>query len=148
MDKRQKKLPTKPNDGEYPRKAVQCRDGRTLEERGRNYAKLITSPELAAYRVIDGVEQNSGAGAHLDVPTLVEILRDQAKAVNDGNLAQAEAMLANQATSLQSLYARLTEKAFSSTQLPHFDSFMRMVLRAQNQCQATLETLAALKNPH
>jgi len=77
----------------------------------------------------------------------VEILRDQAKAVNDGNLAQAEAMLANQATSLQSLYTRLTEKAFSSTQLPHFDSFMRMALHAQNQCRATLETLAALKNP-
>jgi hypothetical protein len=147
VDKSQKKLPTKPNDGEYPRKVVQCDDGETSEERGRNYAKLITSPELAAYRVIDGVEQKSGIEVQLDVPTLVKTLRDQAKAVNDGDLAQAEAMLANQATSLQSLYARLTEKAFSSTQLPHFDSFMRMALRAQNQCRATLETLAALKNP-
>jgi hypothetical protein len=53
----------------------------------------------------------------------------------------------NQATSLQSLYVRMTEKAFLAIQLPHFDSFMRMALRAHNQCRATLETLSAIKNP-
>ena len=53
----------------------------------------------------------------------------------------------NQATALQSLFARLTEKAFCEAHLPQFDGFMRMALRAQNQCRATLETLAALKNP-
>lgn len=67
--------------------------------------------------------------------------------MNHGDLAQAEAMLTNQATALQSLFARLTEKAFSETPLLQFDSFMRMALRAQNQCRATLETLSAIKNP-
>jgi hypothetical protein len=56
-------------------------------------------------------------------------------------------MLMNQATSLQSPYVRMTEKAFLAVQLPHFDSFMRMALRAHNQCRATLETLSAIKNP-
>jgi hypothetical protein len=107
----------------------------------------MTSPELAAYRVINAAEQNSGIDAHIDVPTLMETLRGQAKAVNHGNLAQAEAMLMNQAIALQSLFARLTEKAFSVTPVPHFDSFMRMALRAQNQCRVTLETLSAIKNP-
>ena len=118
---------------------MHCEDGKTGEERGRNMPRLMTSPELAAYRVINGIEQNSGIEKHLDVPTLMETLRDQAKAVNQGDLAQAEAMLVNQATALQSLFARLTEKAFSATQLPQFDSFMRMALRAQNQCRATLK---------
>lgn len=53
----------------------------------------------------------------------------------------------NQATALQSLFARLTENAFSASQLPQFDAFMRLALRAQNQCRATLETLSAIKNP-
>lgn len=131
----------------YPRKAVECEDGNTGEERGHKYARLMTSPELAALRVIRGVEQNSGVEEKMDVPTLMETLRDQAKAVNVNDLAKAEAMLMNQATALQSLFARLTEKAFSATQLPHFDGFMRLALRAQNQCRATLETLSAIKNP-
>jgi hypothetical protein len=131
----------------YPRKAVECEDGNTGEERGRKYARLMTSPELAALRVIRGAEQNSGIEEKMDAPTLVETLRDQAKAVNLNDLSKAEAMLMNQATALQSLFARLTEKAFSATTLPHFDSFMRMALRAQNQCRATLKTLSGIKNP-
>src|SRR5689334_10192850 len=32
-------------------------------------------------------------------------------------------------------------------ELGPFDTYMRMALRAQSQCRATLETLAAIKNP-
>lgn len=147
MESKQKKQVAKPKAEGYPRKVVHCEDGKTGEERGRKYAELITSPELAAYRIINSVEQNSGIEKQLDVPTLMEILRGQAKVVNRGDLAQTEAMLMNQATALQILFARLTEKAFSATQLPQFDSFMGMALRAQKQCRATIETLAVLKNP-
>ncbi|SFO12226.1 hypothetical protein [Nitrosospira briensis] len=147
MASRQKKLVAPPNFEGYPRKAVQCEDGKTGEERGRKYARFTTSPELAAYRVVNSVEQNSGVDKSIDVPTLMETLRDQAKAVNRGDLSQAEAMLMNQATALQSLFARLTEKAFLATQLPQFEGFMRMALRAQNQCRTTLETLSTIKHP-
>jgi hypothetical protein len=132
---------------QYPRKGVQCEAGKTGEERGRNYAQLMTSPELAALRVINSVERNSGVDKDIDVPALMETLRDQAKGVNQGDLRQAEAMLMNQSTALQSLFARLTENAFSASQLPQFDAFMRLALRAQNQCRTTLETLSAIKNP-
>ena len=54
-------------------------------------------------------------------------------------------MLLNQATALQSLFARLTEKAFSAKHISQFNDFMRVALRAQNQCRATIETLSALK---
>jgi hypothetical protein len=33
------------------------------------------------------------------------------------------------------------------THMPNFEGFMRLALRAQSQCRATLETLAAIKNP-
>src|SRR5690349_13325879 len=103
---RKQKQVAKPNAAEYPRKAVQCEDGKTGEERGRKYAGLMTSPELAAFRVINGAEHNSGVDRDIDVPTLMETLREQAKGVNDGDLAQVVAMLMNQATALQSLFAR------------------------------------------
>ena len=62
-------------------------------------------------------------------------------------MAQAEAMLINQASSLQALFVRLSERAMEQTQMPNLEGFMRLALRAQSQCRATLETLAAIKNP-
>lgn len=56
-------------------------------------------------------------------------------------------MLVSQATALQTLFARLTEKALGAEYLGHFEAFMKLALRAQSQCRATLETLAAVKNP-
>ena len=53
----------------------------------------------------------------------------------------------NQATALQSLFARLTEKAMGAEYMSNFEGFMRMALRAQSQCRTTLETLSAIKNP-
>ena len=49
-------------------------------------------------------------GEIMDVPNLMKHLRDQAGEVQSGNMAIAEAMLMNQATALQSLFARLVER--------------------------------------
>jgi hypothetical protein len=106
-----------------------------------------TSPELAACRTIKASEAHTAIGEHLDMPTLLETLRDQAAAVNRGDLSRAEAMLMNQATALQSLFARLTERANSAEYMPQLEGYMRTALRAQSQCRATLETLVAIKNP-
>ena len=144
-DKSRKKA--KPEAETFPRKAVPFHIGKTEEESCCSFAEVATSPELAAHRVIDAVECNSGLGEHIDVPTMLATLREQAKTVNDGDLAQAESMLMNQATALQSLFARLTEKAIGAEFLSNFEGFMRMALRAQSQCRATLETLSAIKNP-
>ena len=133
----------------FPRKAVQLvrNKGDSEEECARKYGALIISPELAAYRVINGAEKKSGIGEDIDVPALMEQLRDQAGVVNRGDLAQAEAMLMNQATALQSLFARLAERGMGCDHAPAFEANMRMALRAQSQCRASLETLAAIKNP-
>ncbi|MCA3164302.1 MAG: hypothetical protein ING17_07540 [Burkholderiales bacterium] len=131
---------------QYPRKAITCQSGPSIDEQGRNYAKLITSAELAAYRVI-GMMQPKNLADDIDTPTLLATLRDQAAAVQNGDLAHAEAMLINQASSLQALFVRLTERAMEQTQMPNLEGFMRLALRAQSQCRATMETLAAIKNP-
>jgi hypothetical protein len=46
-----------PDAEKFPRKAVNVREGETELETARNMATLATSPELAAYRVIDGAER-------------------------------------------------------------------------------------------
>lgn len=117
------------------------------EEAYRDCATIVITPELAALRVIQGAERGSGFGDLVDIAAIGCQLRDQAAAVNRGDLSQAEAMLMNQATALQSLFARLAERGMGCDQAPAFEANMRMALRAQNQCRATIETLAAIKNP-
>ena len=130
----------------YPRKFVTLVRGRTDDETGRNFATMLTSSEVAAYRVVNAVQPRSLAD-ELDVPGLLATLRDQASAVKQGDLSRAEAMLINQADALQSLFVGLTERALCQEYLVHAESFMRLALKAQSQCRATLETLANVKNP-
>jgi hypothetical protein len=92
-------------------------------------------------------ERKSGLGDSLDVPTLLEVLRSQAAAAKSNDLAQAEAMLMNQATALQTLFGRLAERGMGCDQALAFEANLRIALRAQSQCRATLETLAMIKNP-
>jgi len=140
------KKPAAPKAEAFPRKAINCESGPSIDEKGRSYAKMITSAELAAYRVIEIMQPKSLAD-DIDTPTLLATLRDQAAAVQSGDLSHAEAMLINQASSLQALFVRLSERAMEQTQMPNLEGFMRLALRAQSQCRATLETLAAIKNP-
>ncbi len=142
-----KKPTAKPE--KFPRKSIQVifEPSDNEEAVARKRTAVVTSNEAAALRVMKGAEQKSGYWESIDVPALMDQLRDQAAAVNRGDLAQAEAMLMNQASALQSLFARLAERSMGCDQIPGFEANMRMALRAQSQCRATLETLAEIKNP-
>lgn len=130
----------------YPRKTIPCISAGGDDEKGRSYGSLLTSPELAAYRVI-AIMQPKTLADGVDAPGMLDTLRDQAAAVQRGELAHAEAMLINQASALQALFVRLSERAMEQTHMPYLEGFMRLALRAQSQCRATLETLATVKNP-
>ncbi|SFI60956.1 hypothetical protein [Nitrosomonas sp. Nm34] len=144
--KQKAKQTTKPDANEYPRKALECRAGNNADQTGRNYADLITSPEVAAYRVINACEDQQVA-SKIDVPGLVATLRNQAETTNKNDLSQAEAMLMNQAVALQSIFVRLTEKALNQESLSSFDTMMKLALKAQSQCRTTIEALSTIKNP-
>ena len=119
----------------------------TAEQARRNVALLMTNPLFAAARTIQVTEGTQGYGALLDTEELLKVLRVQAEMVNDGNLGRVEWMLLSQATALQSLFSRLVERGMKAELLPHFESFMRLALRAQAQSTRTLEVLATVKNP-
>lgn len=85
----------------------------------------------------------------LSLTAAVAELRDSAAAVSRGDLAGPEAMLAAQAVSLNAMFAEMARRA--SLNMGQYmgaaETYMRLALKAQGQCRATLETLAAIKNP-
>lgn len=142
-----KKELAQPTGKTFPRKSVLVEAGKTDEDNARRYAAAIVSPELTAFRVISEVERKTGLGDELDTPALMEQLESQAKAIQNGDMAHAEAMLMGQATTLQSLFGRLAQRGMSCDGITAFEANMRMALRAQSQCRATLEALSHIKNP-
>jgi len=83
----------------------------------------------------------------LDLRGLFDELVDQAKEVSDGNLKRAEEMLTVQAHTLDAIFNNLAQRAINAEYVDSLDRYLRLALKAQSQCRATLETLAAIKNP-
>jgi len=110
-------------------------------------AKLTTSPLVAGFRLLQATNSTHHWWAATDFGGICTDLRSQITAVNGGDLSHAEGMLITQAISLQSLFVNLTEKSMEQDQMSNIEGLMKLALRSQNQCRATLETLAAIKNP-
>jgi len=89
------------------------------------------------------------AGMDLDMNALVAELAAQCEAASDGNLQRPEAMLMAQAHTLDAIFNSLAMRSYRNIgeYTEAADRYMRLALKAQGQCRATLETLAAIKNP-
>jgi hypothetical protein len=85
----------------------------------------------------------------LDLSQLVLELRNQTNAANDGNLARGEAMLMAQAQTLDAIFNELARRAALNLgeYMNACELYLRLGLKAQSQCRATVETLAEMKNP-
>jgi hypothetical protein len=83
----------------------------------------------------------------LSVGGLRDALMEQIEKVNIGDLSRPENMLLCQAHTLDFLFSELAQKAHCQQHMPNYEGFMRMALKAQNQCRMTLETLSNIKNP-
>lgn len=105
---------------------------------------LIASPE---FRAVNIMEKTTCMAAHFDVPDMVDELRVQIKAVQAGDMSRLEAMLITQAIALEDLFVNLTRQGMMQERLSGMEISLRLALKAQSQCRATLETLAAVKNP-
>ena len=83
----------------------------------------------------------------LDLNELIKGLATRCQEVRDGNLRRAENMLIAQAHSLDAMFVSLARRAVAQEGLIQFEAHMKLALKAQSQGRATLETLAAIKNP-
>ena len=105
-------------------------------------ARTLTRPEIGAAAVLEKWSADT-----YDVNVLAAELGAQVKAVNDGSLQRAEGMLIAQAHTLDAIFVNLMRRATTQTMLPQWEAYMRMGMKAQSQCRATLEALGELKNP-
>ena len=109
-------------------------------------ADLALQPDVNAAMLMAQYSQPIGVKEE-DVGELMLKLLKDTKEVWSGDLKRAEAMLFNQAHALQAIFMNLAHKASRQEYLKHWEAYLRMALKAQNQCRMTLETLAAIKNP-
>jgi hypothetical protein len=83
----------------------------------------------------------------VDLTECLKALVNAAERVKGGDLAEAEALLMAQAVTLNAMFTQLANQSAHSQCVEHLDRYLRLALKAQGQCRATLETLAAIKNP-
>jgi hypothetical protein len=107
-------------------------------------APLMMPAVNAAYTL--GQWAQSGEG---DIDSLIVGLAAQAKALKRGDLTDAERMLMAQASTLDVIFNQLARRAAASMgeYLNAAETYLRLALKAQGQCRATLETLSLVKNP-
>jgi hypothetical protein len=113
-------------------------------QRAKALAQIAMRPSVNAAAVI--AEYGKPFGDQ-DVNELIDALSVSMGEVNKGDLKRCENMLMGQAYALQSIFMNLSRKANIQEHMKNIDAFLRLALKAQSQCRATLETLAAIKNP-
>lgn len=131
---------------EQPDKArhltIQANPGKTADAL---LAEAALSPIVA--NASTAVDYSKQFFPDLSLNGCVEVLKGQVQSVNAGNLSGAEATLTTQAVALDAVFNNLAKRAIHTEHMENLDRYLRLALKAQNQCRATLETLAYIKNP-
>src|ERR1700749_2807632 len=76
-------------------------------------------------------------------------MREKARAVQAGNLAGLEEALTPQAVALDAIFNEMARRAALNMgeYINAAETYLRLGLKAQAQCRATLQTLFEMKNP-
>jgi hypothetical protein len=115
-------------------------------EAQRQVAQTLTSPSVNAALVIS-TSKIVEAKDLMDFGTLVDELTRATEALEHGDMKRVEAMLVSQAHALQALFASCARRMATASYLDQFQTYGQLALKAQNQCRATLATLAKIKHP-
>lgn len=109
-------------------------------------ARNILKPSLLGASTVKRYDQ--WVSQDINLGALVDELSAQCQAASDGDLTRAEAMLVSQAHSLDAMFNYLAGRAsLQGVGLDISERLLRLAFKAQAQCRATVETLAAVKNP-
>lgn len=123
---------------------------RIVEEPGvsqeRRLADIAINPLAGGAALVESF--GKGLYGKQDVTELYLALLDRAKAIRENKLGSVEDMLTAQAAALNAMFLELARR--SSANMGEYieatETYMRLALKAQAQCRATLETLATIKN--
>ncbi len=116
-------------------------------------AEELNAPSLRAAATLVAMDCK-GPFNHGDTPPpsinqQMQALHGRAKKIDDGNMCLPEHTLVAQMQVLDGMFNLLTQRALHNLDhsLEATERYMKMALRAQNQCRATIEALAEVKNP-
>jgi hypothetical protein len=109
-------------------------------------ANLGLSPEFKAAITAKAFSPSIG---EQDLAAIFKRVGDLSVGVLQGDIRPLEAMLISQAICLDSIFNRLAIQAQANIgKYPKaVETYLRLALKAQNQCRTTAETLAAIKSP-
>ena len=121
------------------------------EEPGQANSALLAKSALngIAGNAITAMLFSQGTFGKSDVMGCVDAVRESALKVNRGDLEEIESTLVAQSISLDKIFQELARRA-ALNMGEHLDAtecYVRLALKAQSQCRATLESLANIKNP-
>jgi hypothetical protein len=147
--KRKPRATTKPTGGvaTKPKGKLEARFPPAKDpEASEAMARFAISPKVQAALTVQTFAKTFGT---LELASVARSLGESIKQVQGGDMKECEAMLMGQAHSLQAIFRNLSAQAEAN--IGHFpkavDSYLRLALKAQSQCRATLEALSAIKNP-
>jgi hypothetical protein len=85
----------------------------------------------------------------MDLTSYINGVRKQVEEVKAGDMSSVEAMLVGQSVALNGLFLEMSRRVAMNLggHLPATEAYMRLALKAQNNCRATLQTLGEIKNP-
>jgi hypothetical protein len=108
-------------------------------------ATNVLRPSVNAAVVMDAFTGNTFG--EIDLGLTIGELSASMSELNNGKLDCVENMLFGQAHALQAMFVNLARRGAKQEYLKQYETYLRLALKAQSQCRATLETLAAIKNP-
>ena len=111
-------------------------------------ARCLLDPATGAAHTLNGIYKEASPDA--DINGFVAELQAQANAASNGNLVRSEAMLLTQGHTLDALFHSMVGRSracSASGNTAKAEIYMRLALKAQSQCRATIEALADIKNP-
>ncbi len=136
-----KKKPTNEQESATPKNVLEVALRHKDDTPDAACAAKLSNPEVQAAATMQLFDTG------LNINAIAKELSDQVGAVNGGDMKRAEAMLVSQAHTLDTIFNNLMRSAKNQSQLLQYETHMRLALKAQTQCRATLESLAKIKNP-
>lgn len=118
--------------------------------------KQATAKKFCRTTTMNGIAHDSflskTAGSNrTDLSTVVAELERHSKAIKEGDLSGIETMLISQSNTLDSVFTSLALRASRNLDDSKYfkagEMYLKMALKAQSQCRATLQTLAEMKQP-
>ena len=114
------------------------------ESEEQSMARTMISPALQSAATIN---EYVNSPIDLDLQAIIDCLDKQVSQVKNGNFDSIEQMLLVQAYTMDVIANNLFRRAKNQEYMSNLESYLKLGLRAQNQCRTTLEALMRAKNP-